>query len=54
LVQIITVLPSPPAQVIKEIQDISYRFLWDGKPDNIKKNVIFNYEEGGGVKIATY
>ena len=48
LVQILTVLPSPPAQVMKEIQDIFYRFLWDGKPDNIKRNVIFNYEEGGG------
>jgi hypothetical protein len=27
LVQILTVLPNPPAQVIKEIQDIFYKFI---------------------------
>ena len=46
--QILTVLPNPPAEDMKEIQDTFYRFLWDGKPDNIKINVINNYEEGGG------
>ena len=44
---ILTVLPNPPAQVMKEIQDMLYKFLWEGKPDKIKRNVIFNYEEGG-------
>jgi uncharacterized protein (UPF0248 family) len=33
---------------MKEIKDIFNRFLWDGKPDNIKTNVINNYEEVGG------
>jgi hypothetical protein len=48
LVQILTVLPNPPAQVMKEIQDIFYQFVWDEKPDKIKRNVIINnYEEGG-------
>jgi hypothetical protein len=41
-------LPNPPAQVMKEIQDMFYKFLWEGKPDQIKRNVIINnYEEGG-------
>jgi hypothetical protein len=49
LVQNLTVLPNPPVQAIKEIQDIFYNILWDGgKPDKIKRNVIINnYEEGG-------
>ena len=48
LVQILTVLPNPPAQVMKEIQDICYQFVCDEKPDKIKRNVIINnYEEGG-------
>ena len=48
LVQILTVLPNPPAQVMKEIQDIFYQFVWDENPDKIKRNVIINnYEEGG-------
>ena len=42
MVQILTVLPNPPAQVMKEIQDMFYKLLWDGKPDKI----INNYEEG--------
>jgi predicted esterase YcpF (UPF0227 family) len=33
LVQILTVLPNPPAQVMKEIQDIFYQFVWDEKPE---------------------
>ena len=48
LVQILTVLPNPPAQVMKEIQDIFYQVVWDENPDKIKRNVIINnYEEGG-------
>ena len=54
LVQILRVLPNPPVQAMKEIQDIFYKFLWDGKPDKIKRNVIINNYEEGGVKIATY
>jgi hypothetical protein len=46
-VQILTILPNPPAQIIKEIQDIFYKFLWVGKSDKIKRNaIIYNYEEG--------
>jgi hypothetical protein len=45
-VQIITLLPNHPVQGIKEIQDIFYKCVWDGKPDNIKRNIIINnYEE---------
>jgi hypothetical protein len=47
LVHILRVLPHPPVQVMKEIQDIFYILFWDGKPDKIKRNVsINNYEEG--------
>ena len=51
LVQILTVLTSPPVQVMKEIQDIFYKFLWNGKPDKIKRNVIINNYEEGGLKL---
>ena len=39
---------------MKEIQDIFYILLWDGKPDKIKRNAIINNYEEVGVKIATY
>ena len=54
MVQILTVLPNPPAQVMKEIQDMFYKFLWDGKPDKIKGNVIINNYEEGELKLPHY
>ena len=48
LVQILTVLPNPPAQDMKEIQDIFYRFLWDGKAVKMKRNVIITMKKGEG------
>jgi hypothetical protein len=36
---------------MKEIQDMFYKFLWDGKPDKIKRNVIINNYEEGGLKL---
>ena len=44
-------LPNPPAQVMNKIQDMFYKFLWDGKPDKIKRNVIINNYEEGGIKL---
>ena len=33
---------------IKEIKDLLYKFLWDGKGDKIKRMVvIYDYQEGG-------
>ena len=49
--QIITLLPSHPVQGIKEIQDIFYKYVWDGKPDNIKRNIIINNYEEEGLKL---
>jgi hypothetical protein len=42
----------PPAQVMKEIQDMFYKYLWDGKPDKIKRNFIINNYEEGGLKLT--
>jgi hypothetical protein len=50
-VQILTVLPNPHVQVTKEIRDIFYKFLWDGKPDKIKRNVIINNYDEAGLKL---
>ena len=51
LVQVLTVLPNPPVQVIQEIQGIFIKFLWDGKPDKIKRKVIINNYDEGGLKF---
>ncbi len=51
LVQVLTVLPNPPDTVLKEIQNIFFNFLWNGKPDKIKRSVIINDFEEGGLKL---
>jgi hypothetical protein len=35
-VQILTVLPNPPSQIMKEIQDMFYAFLWGLKLPHIE------------------
>lgn len=51
LVQVLTVFPNPPVQVMQEIQGIFFKFLWDGKPDKIKRKVIINNYDEGGLKF---
>ena len=47
-VQCFTVLPDPPANIIKTIENIFFKFLWNGKPDKVKRNTLIgNYIDGG-------
>ena len=48
LVQCLTVLPNPPDSILNDIEQIFYKFLWNGKKEKIKRSIIINeYEEGG-------
>ena len=38
-------------KIIKEINDIFYRFLWNNKGDKIKRSVMINDYESGGLKM---
>lgn len=41
-------LPNPPEKIIKEIQNMFYKYLWNNGPDKIKrKTIIQNYDKGG-------
>ena len=42
-------------QAIKELNEAFYHFVWDGKPDKIKRNVIIKeYSDGGLKKIDLF
>jgi len=41
-------------QAIKELNEAFYHFLWDGKPDKSKRNVINEYNDGGLKKIDLF
>jgi hypothetical protein len=48
LIQILTVLPNPPDNILKYIQKTSYKFLWNGKRDKVKREILtISYEDGG-------
>jgi hypothetical protein len=51
LVQCLTVLPNPPESILNDIEKIFYKFLWNGKKDKIKRSVIINEYEEGGLKM---
>ncbi len=51
LVQNLTILPNLSPQENNEIQSLFYKFTWNGKPDKIKRNLIIQSYENGGLKL---
>ncbi|MGI9312030.1 MAG: RNA-directed DNA polymerase, partial [Alphaproteobacteria bacterium] len=48
LVFLLTVLPNPPDNFIKDVNSIIYKFIWSNKPDKIKRDTLsLPYSEGG-------
>ena len=44
----LTNLPAPPKETTKRIEQKNFAFLWDHKPDKIKRIIMYkSYEEGG-------
>jgi len=48
---LLSVLPSPPQQFLKSIEDIVYAFIWDKKPDKISRQTIIGDYSQGGLKM---
>ena len=40
-----------PEWFVNEAEHLMFRFLWDGKPDKIKRSVVINKIEDGGLKM---
>ena len=39
------------AKAIKEVNKLLYSFLWNGKGDKIKRNIIINEYQNGGLRM---
>ena len=50
LVYLTSVLPNPPMQFINEVDKDIFRFIWDDKPDKIKRLIMINDLENGGLR----
>ena len=53
LVHLFTVLPSPPDHFFKEVNEIFFKFIWNNKPDKVKRNILCNtIKDNGGLKMV--
>jgi hypothetical protein len=51
LIYPLTVLPSPTESTLNEIKGLCYKFIWNKKPDKIKRKVITQRYDLGGLKM---
>lgn len=51
LAYLFQVLPTPPDYFMKEIQDVIFDFIWNGKPDKVKRSTMSNNIDKGGLKV---
>ena len=51
LIYLLSVLPNPPEDYFKEIDQILYKFIWDGKNEKIKRQVLMAPKREGGLNM---
>ena len=51
LTYLLTNLPDPSNNLLNQIEAEFFQFLWNGKPSKIKKSVVFQSYEQGGLKM---
>ena len=44
-------LPNPPVELIKKLEKMFYKFLWNSGPDRIKRSVIIKDVTAGGLRM---
>jgi len=52
LVYLMSVLSTSPTQTMKQIDTQLYTFLWSNKTERIKRNMLENTKESGGVSMS--
>ena len=51
LIYPLTVLNNPPVDILKKIKFEFFNFIWDSKPDKIKRSVIMQDYKHGGLRL---
>ena len=52
LTYLFSVLPDPPEDTLKTLQQKSFEFIWNSKRDKIKRNIVIKSYEDGGLKMT--
>ena len=50
-VHLFLALPNPPGELIKKLEQIFYKFLWNSGPDRIKRRIIIKDVTAGGLRM---
>ena len=51
---LVSVLPMPPPHIIKDVQNKIYSFLWNNKNEKIRRGIMENTYEKGGLKVPNF
>ena len=51
LVFLLTVLPNPPKTFFKTLESMFFKFIWNNKPDKVKRAVMYNDKCLGGLNM---
>ena len=51
LIYPLTVLNNPPKHILDDINKTIFSFIWNDKPDKIKRNIVTQNYEIGGLKV---
>ena len=47
-----SVLPKPPNEFIKKLEQVLFNFIWNGKPDKIKRSTLYLSKQDGGLNMV--
>ena len=48
---ILSILPIPNDLFVKELENMFYRFVWNNKPDKIKRSILSQQNKNGGIQM---
>ena len=51
LIYALSSLPNPPIETVRRNEKRMYEFIWDGKPEKIKRDILTMGYENGGLKL---
>ncbi len=51
LVYQLSVLPSPPKRFHQTVETLLFKYLWNNKPDKVKRVTIFTNKDEGGLNM---
>ncbi|MCG7876954.1 MAG: reverse transcriptase family protein, partial [Candidatus Thiodiazotropha endolucinida] len=50
-IHLFTSLPNPPEELVKQLENFFYKFLWNSGPDRISRNVMIQDVKEGGLRM---